>query len=210
MVNIDIKDLRCAINREYAEVATNPLKGFHFHTGHKLAELLGYTEMWPDSLPESWPKNWMDEIPAGAVESFAGTGNPFSIDDIRPGQRVVDVGSGAGFDSFIAARLVGPSGRVVGVEMTPEMLHKAQALAKDAMMPQLEFLPGNAESLPVADEWADVVISNGVVNLCPDKQAVFKEMFRVLRPGGKIQIGDISVSVPVPESARGDIALWCE
>ncbi|KJU84951.1 methyltransferase type 11 [Candidatus Magnetobacterium bavaricum] len=207
MGNIDIKDLRCAISREYAEVATNPSKGFHFHTGRKLAELLGYTEMWPDSLPEDWPKNWMDEIPAGAVESFAGTGNPFSVDDIRPGQRVVDVGSGAGFDSFIAARLVGASGRVVGVEMTPEMLNKAQA--QNAMMPQLEFLPGNAESLPVADEWADVVISNGVVNLCPDKSAVFKEMFRVLRPGGKIQIGDICVSVPVPESARGDIALWC-
>ncbi len=198
--DIDIKDLRAAISVEYTEVAANPQKGFHFNTGRKLAGILGYTEMKPEGL--------IDEVPAGALESFAGTGNPFSVDNIRVGQRVVDIGAGAGFDSFIAARLVGTTGKVIGVEMTEEMLNKAQGLSKEAMMPQLEFLHGYAESLPVADEWADVVISNGVVNLCPDKLAIFKEMFRVLRPGGRIQIADIAVSKPVSDDSKRDIALW--
>ncbi|MCG6552984.1 MAG: methyltransferase domain-containing protein [Candidatus Magnetominusculus sp. LBB02] len=198
MNDVDVKDLRAAISKEYAEVAANPQKGFHFHTGRKLAALLGYTDMWPESF--------LNEIPAGALESFAGTGNPFSVEEIRPGQRVVDVGSGSGFDSLVAAKLVGAGGKVIGVEMTEEMLNKAQA--HGAAAPQLEFRRGYAEALPVDDEWADVVISNGVVNLCPDKSAVFKEMFRVLRPGGRIQIADISVTVPVPEAARRDLALW--
>nr|ADI87687.1 methyltransferase type 11 [uncultured Nitrospirae bacterium MY2-3C] len=200
MKSISANDLKCAISKEYAEVATNPNKGFHFHTGRKLLGLLGYTDLWPDA--------WLNELPAGALESFVGTGNPFSIGELRAGEQVVDVGSGAGFDSFIAARLVGPTGKVVGVEMTPDMLNKAKSSAREAIMPQLEFIQGSAESLPLADEWADVIISNGVVNLCPDKLAVFREMFRVLRPGGRLQIGDISASVPISDSAREDIHLW--
>lgn len=200
MAELNIKQLRCEISKEYAEVAMNPKKGFHFHTGRKLVNLLGYTNIWSDSR--------IDEIPIEAIESFAGTGNPFSIAEIKPGERVVDIGSGAGFDSFIAAKLVGTTGKVISVDMTPEMLSKAREAAKKAKINQVEFHAGNAESLPVEDEWADVVISNGVVNLCPDKLAVFKEMFRVLKPGGRIQIGDIAITKPIPKSAKSNIALW--
>jgi SAM-dependent methyltransferase len=194
--NIDVETLRSEISKEYAEVAINPEKGFHFHTGRPLAKILGYDD------------NWVDQIPFMAVESFAGTGNPFSLGEIKPGDRVVDVGSGAGFDSLIAARLVDRTGHVIGVDMTPEMLGKARDAAKEAKLSQVEFREGHAESLPVFDAWADVVISNGVVNLCPDKLAVFQEMYRVLKPGGRIQIADILVQKPVPEQAKQNIDLW--
>jgi SAM-dependent methyltransferase len=200
VANLDTKNLRCEVSKQYAEVAQNPQRGFHFHTGRKLVNLLGYTNLWPDA--------WIDSISAGSIESFAGTGNPFAVAEIKPGEQVVDVGSGAGFDSLIAGRLVGAGGKVIGVDMTPEMLNKARSSANELMLNQVEFRTGNAESLPVPDEWADVVISNGVVNLCPDKLAVFKEMFRVLKPGGRIQIGDIAVSKPVPESAKDNVDLW--
>lgn len=193
---VDTESLRDAIREEYAEVAANPEKGYHFHTGRPLAKILGYDEAWVDAVPE------------GAVESFAGTGNPFSLGELEPGARVVDMGSGAGFDSLIAARLVGPEGQVVGVDMTPEMLEKSRAAAAEAGLAQLEIREGYIESLPVPDGWADVVISNGVVNLCPDKPAVFGEMYRVLKPGGRIQIADIMVQKAVPEEAKGDIDLW--
>ncbi len=193
---VDTESLRDAIREEYAEVAANPEKGYHFHTGRPLAKLLGYDEAWVDAVPE------------GAVESFAGTGNPFSLGELEPGAHVVDMGSGAGFDSLIAARLVGPDGQVVGVDMTPEMLEKSRAAAAEAGLAQLEIREGYIESLPIPDGWADVVISNGVVNLCPDKQAVFGEMYRVLKPGGRIQIADIMVRKAVPEEAKGDIDLW--
>lgn len=194
--NIDIGTLRGEIRKEYAEVASHPEKGFHFHTGRPLAKKLGYED------------NWVEQIPIAAVESFAGTGNPFSLGEIKQGDLVVDVGSSAGFDSLIAARLVGRNGQVIGVDMTPEMLVKARNAAKEAKLSQLEFREGHAESLPVFDSWADVVISNGVVNLCPDKLAVFREMYRVLKPGGRIQIADILVQKPVPEQAKEDIDLW--
>lgn len=193
-VNIEV--LRSAISTEYREVALNPQKGFHFHTGRPLAKILGYDDELIKTVPES------------SISSFAGTGNPFSLGTIRPGERVVDVGCGAGFDSFIAAHLVGNGGRVIGIDMTPEMLRKAQRAAEAAGLSNIEFRKGVAEALPVDDKWADVVISNGVLNLCPDKLAVFREMYRVLKPGGRLQIADILVEKPVPEEAKEDIDLW--
>lgn len=194
--NVDLETLRHEIRKEYAEVASNPHKGFHFYTGRKLAKMLGYEDSWLNAIPES------------AVESFAGTGNPFSLGEIKLGEHVIDVGSGAGFDSLIAARFVGLIGQVIGVDMTPEMLEKARISAAKAGLNNVEFRKGYAEALPVSDLWADVVISNGVINLCPDKSVVFKEIFRVLKPGGRIQIGDILVQKAVPDSAKEDIELW--
>jgi SAM-dependent methyltransferase len=194
--NVDLETLRCEISKEYAEVAANPARGFHFHTGRPLARMLGY----PDRLLEG--------VPERSIEAFAGTGNPFSMGEIRPGEHVVDVGSGAGIDSLVAARMAGPSGRVVGVDMTPEMLDRAKGAAEESGLGNVEFRRGHAESLPVPDGWADVVISNGVVNLCPDKLAVFREMRRALKPAGRLQIGDIVVEKPVPQSAKEKIELW--
>jgi ubiquinone/menaquinone biosynthesis C-methylase UbiE len=161
-----------------------------------LAAILGYE----DSLLEG--------IPETAIESLAGTGNPFSLGAIGEGSNVVDIGAGAGLDSLIAGRLVGPTGNVIGIDMTDEMIAKARQAAADAGLDHVEFRKGYAESLPVDDGWADVVISNGVVNLCPDKVAVFKEMHRVLKPGGRIQIGDIIVQKAVSEGAKRNIDLW--
>jgi 2-polyprenyl-3-methyl-5-hydroxy-6-metoxy-1,4-benzoquinol methylase/class 3 adenylate cyclase len=188
--------LRCEIRREYAEVATEPKKGFHFHTGRRLAEILGYAT------------SDIDAAPSQALESFAGTGNPLSAGDILGGSRVVDVGCGAGFDALVAARRVGPTGRVVGVDMTPEMIGKARAAVAESGLANVEIREGYAEAIPVEDGWADVVISNGVLNLCPSKPVALREMFRVLRPGGKLQIGDILVQKPVPPGALKNIDLW--
>ena len=192
--NVDREVLREAIQEEYEAVACEPERGFHFHTGRSLAEILGYQSEWLDGLPE------------GSIESFAGTGNPFSLGALAPGARVVDVGCGAGIDSLIAARMVGPEGAVIGIDMTPSMLEKAQAGAGN--LEHVEFLLGFGEELPVPDAWADVVISNGVVNLMPDKQEALTEMARVLKPGGRIQIGDILVDRPVPENEKEKIELW--
>ncbi len=194
--DVDVESLRNEIRSEYAEVAADPQRGFHFHTGRPLAKMLGYDEALLDGLPE------------GAVESFAGTGNPFSLGALNQAERVVDIGAGAGIDSLIAGRLVGPAGRVIGVDMTPEMLAKARKAAQEAEMDHVEFREGLAEALPVDHAWADVVISNGVINLCPDKPAVFQEIYRVLMPGGRLQIGDISVQTPVPDDAKRDTDLW--
>jgi SAM-dependent methyltransferase len=193
---VDLGNLRLAIQEEYSAVALDPGQGFHFHTGHPLARMLGYSD------------EWVAGVPASAVESFAGTGNPFSLGELKPGERVVDVGSGAGFDSLIAARMVGPAGRVVGVDMTPAMLTKARRAAAEAGLTNVEFREGYAEALPVPDQWADAVISNGVVNLMPDKSAALQEMARVLKSAGRLQIGDILVRKPVPESAKRKIDLW--
>ena len=192
--NVDREVLREAIQEEYEAVACDPERGFHFHTGRPLAEILGYQA------------EWLDELPEGSIESFAGTGNPFTLGTLALGDLVVDVGCGAGIDSLIAARMVGPEGAVIGVDMTPSMLEKAQAGAKD--LDHVEFRLGFGEELPVPDEWADVVISNGVVNLMPDKHEALTEMARVLKPGGRIQIGDILVDRPVPENEKERINLW--
>jgi len=148
-------------------------------------------------------------MPDRAVESFAGVGNPFSIRHLQSGERVVDVGSGAGFDSFIAAHLVGEAGAVVGVDMTAEMLAKSRENADTlGLADRVAFREGLAEDMPVDDGWADVVISNGVINLCPDKRGVFEEIRRVLRPGGILQFADIANGRPVPEEAMRQIDLW--
>jgi SAM-dependent methyltransferase len=193
---LDVEVLREAIQEEYAEVAANPQKGFHFHTGRPLARMLEYADEWLEGIPES------------SIECFAGTGNPFSLGEILPGERVVDVGCGAGIDSLIAAKKVGPDGRVIGVDMTPSMLQKARQAAKETGLANVEFREGYAEELPIADGWADAVISNGVLNLMPDKAAALEEMARVLKSGGRLQIGDILVQKAVPESAKRKIDLW--
>jgi SAM-dependent methyltransferase len=193
---VDVDALREQVREKYREVAVEPAAEYHFHTGRPLARRLGYDAGIVEALPDR------------AVESFAGVGNPFSLRALVAGEVVVDVGSGAGFDSFVAASLVGPEGRVVGVDMTPEMLEKSRATAADLGFAHVEFREGFAEALPVADGAADVVISNGVINLCADKQAVFAEIHRVLRPGGVLQFADIANGRPVPPEALRDIDLW--
>jgi arsenite methyltransferase len=193
---LDLNKLRSAIQGEYEAVALEPERGFHFHTGRPLARLLDYKDEWLDGIPET------------AVESFAGTGNPFSLGAIESGERVVDIGCGAGIDSLIAARMVGLTGQVVGVDMTPAMLKKARQAAGEAGLDNVIFREGYGEELPVDNEWADVVISNGVLNLMPDKMAGLQEMARVLKPNGRLQIGDILVQKEVPESAKRNIDLW--
>jgi arsenite methyltransferase len=193
---LDLQALRQAIQDEYATVAEDPGRGFHFHTGRPLARLLGYRE------------EWLREVPEEAIASFAGTGNPHSLGAVQPGERVVDVGCGAGIDSLIAARMAGPLGQVIGVDMTPAMLTRARRAAARMDLTNIEFREGYGEALPVADGFADVVISNGVLNLMPDKAAALAEMARVLKPGGRLRIGDILVERPVPESAKGQIDLW--
>lgn len=193
---VDAAALREQVQAKYREVATDPNRSFHFHTGRRLAGLLGYDRDVVAALPDR------------AVESFSGVANPFSLRPLAAGERVVDVGSGAGFDSFVAAAQVGPEGRVVGVDMTPEMLEKSAGTAARLGLDHVEFRRGLAELLPVEDGWADVVISNGVINLCADKKAVLDQVWRVLRPGGRLQFADIANGHPVPVEALRDIDLW--
>ncbi len=193
---LDLDRLRQAIQEEYAAVARDPGRGYHFHTGRPLASMLGYHDDWLAGLPE------------GSIASFAGTGNPFRIGQLRPGERVVDIGSGAGLDSLIAAKMVGPSGQVIGIDMTRAMLEMARKSALEAGADHVEFREGLAESLPAPSGWADVVISNGVLNLLPDKLAALQEMARVLKPTGRLQIGDILVQQAVPADAKQQIDLW--
>jgi len=193
---ISLDELREEIRKEYTNVALDPEKDYHFHTGRRAASLLGYVENLYADLPES------------NIASFAGTGNPFSVGTIDPGETVVDVGSGAGFDSLIASKMVGSSGRVIGFDMTPEMLKKARAGASAMGAMNVEFREGLAESLPLPDGFADVVISNGVLNLTLDKTETLREWFRILKPGGRLQVGDILVERSVPADAMEDISLW--
>ncbi len=193
---VDAEALREQVRDKYREVAVDPDRTFHFHTGRPLAARLGYEQTAVDALPDR------------AVESFAGVGNPFSLRRLVTGERVVDVGSGAGFDSFMAAGQVGDAGRVLGVDMTSEMLEKSRATAEALGFDHVEFHEGLAEELPVEAGWADAVISNGVINLCADKEAVFTDIRRVLKPGGWLQFADIANGRPVPPEALRDIDLW--
>ena len=195
-IDVDTATLRKAIQDEYREVAEHPDKGFHFHTGRHLTRIVGYKDVWFIGVSER------------AIESFAGTGNPFAMGELAAGEKVVDVGSGGGIDSLVAARMVGPTGSVVGVDMTPEMLGRARTAAAESGVDNVEFREAYMEELPVPDGWADVVISNGVLNLTPDKQKTLGEMFRVLHPGGRLQIADILVSRAVPDAAKRKIDLW--
>lgn len=192
----EMEELRKAIQDEYSQVANEPGKGFHFHTGRTLARILEYQE------------DWLAGIPDETIGSFAGTGNPFQAGEILPGDRVIDLGCGAGLDSMIAAKMCGPDGQVIGVDMTPAMLIKASSSAEKAGIDNVYFKKGYAEDLPIVDNWADVLISNGVLNLAPDKSVVLGEAARVLRSGGRLLIGDILVQKPLPRSAKRDISLW--
>jgi arsenite methyltransferase len=195
-VMVDSQALREQVRQKYREVATKPDGKYHFHTGRFLADHLAYDAALLATLPDV------------AVESFAGVANPFSLRPLLRGERVVDIGSGGGFDSFIAAQQAGPQGRVIGVDMTEEMLAKSRSTAKRLGFSNVDFREGLAENLPVEDNWADVIISNGVINLCADKRRVFSEIFRVLRPGGRLQFADIANGKPVPEAAIRNIDLW--
>jgi SAM-dependent methyltransferase len=193
---VDPAALREEVKSKYREVATNPHGKFHFHTGRRLAQRLEYDMSVVDAMPDS------------AVESFAGVANPFSLRPLERGERVVDAGSGAGFDCFIAADQVGPGGRVVGIDMLSDMLARSRAAAGQMGLGNVEFREGLIEDMPVEDGWADVVMSNGVINLCADKRRAFQEIWRVLRPGGWLQFADIANGKPVPESALRNIDLW--
>lgn len=193
---VDPSALREEVKNKYREVAADPDQGYHFHTGRELTKRLGYDDAVVRDLPDR------------AVESFAGVANPFAFRTLEPGEKVLDAGSGAGFDCFVAAEQTGANGKVIGVDMLPEMIAKSCATAQSMALDNVEFKEGLLEKLPVQDEWADVVISNGVFNLCASKEKVFGEVWRVLRPGGWLQFGDIANGKPVPEAAISDIDLW--
>jgi arsenite methyltransferase len=192
---IDVATLKSEIKKTYARVSTAPEEDFVFPTGRAWAEDLGY----PEELAD---------VPESGVESFAGVANPFSLGRLEPGERVLDLGSGAGTDSLVAARMVGTEGSVTGIDMTPEMLDKARRSAAEMGAGNVEFVEGEAEKLPFADASFDVVISNGVIDLIPDKDAVFSELYRVLVPGGRIQVADVTIQNPVSEEGRRNIDLW--
>ena len=192
---IDVDLLRSEIRKTYAAVSQEPEREFIFPTGRSWAEDLGY----PDVLAS---------VPDAAVESFAGVANPFALGSLETGGRVLDVGSGAGTDSLVAAQMVGPTGSVTGIDMTPEMLGKSRAAAAQMGLGNVTFLEADAERLPFDDASFDVVISNGVIDLIPEKDAVFSEIFRVLVPGGRIQVADVTIQKPVSEEGKRNIDLW--
>jgi arsenite methyltransferase len=194
-VKIDVDLLKSEIRKTYAAVSEEPEKDFIFPTGRAWAKDLGY----PEELAN---------VPESAAESFAGVANPWAMGRLAPGERVLDLGSGAGTDSLIAAQMVGDQGHVTGIDMTQEMLAKARAAAAEMGATNLEFVEGEAERLPFPDASFDVVISNGVIDLIPDKDAVFAELFRVLAPGGRLQVADVTIQNPVSDEGRRNIDLW--
>jgi arsenite methyltransferase len=194
-VEIDVDVLKSEIKKTYASVSEQPEKDFVFPTGRAWAEDLGYP-------PE------LASVPDSAAASFAGVANPFTLGRLEPGERVLDLGSGAGTDSLVASQMVGAEGSVTGIDMTPEMLARARAAAAEMGATNVDFVEGEVERLPYPDGSFDVVISNGVIDLIPDKDAVFAEIFRVLAPGGRIQIADVTIQNPVSEEGRRNIDLW--
>jgi SAM-dependent methyltransferase len=194
-VEIDVELLKSEIKKTYASVSDEPEREFIFPTGRAWAEDLDYP-------PE------LANVPDAAVESFAGVANPWQLGRLAPGERVLDLGSGAGSDSLVAAQMVGADGSVTGIDMTPQMRAKARAAAVEMGATNVEFVEGEAEQLPFPDASFDVVISNGVIDLIPDKDAVFAELFRVLTPGGRMQIADVTIQNPVSTEGRRNIDLW--
>jgi len=194
-IPIDVDLLKKEIKKTYAALSQDPKKDFVFPTGRAWAEDLDYP-------PE------LANVPDTAADSFAGVANPFALGRLEDGERVVDLGCGAGTDSLVAAQMVGQNGHVTSIDMTPEMLAKARAAMAELELTNVDFLEGEIERLPLANESVDVVISNGVIDLVPDKHAVFTEIFRVLRPGGRMQVADVTIQKPVSEEGRRDIDLW--
>jgi arsenite methyltransferase len=194
-VEVDVEVLKSEIKKTYSSVSEDPDKDFIFPTGRAWAEDLGYP-------------NELANVPDSAVESFAGVANPWQLGRLNAGERVLDLGSGAGTDSLIAAQMVGEEGHVTGIDMTPAMLTKARAAAVAMGLSNVEFVEGEAERLPFPDGTFDVVLSNGVIDLIPDKDAVFSELQRVLGPGGRMQIADVTIQNPVSEEGRRNIDLW--
>jgi arsenite methyltransferase len=193
---LDVALLRSEIQRTYADVSTQPDREFIFPTGRAWALDLGY------------PQDLLARVPEASCESFAGVANPFSMGALQPGEDVLDVGSGAGMDTLVAAQMVGPTGSVIGIDMTPEMVVKARGSIAEMGLDNATIIEGSAEHLPFDDASFDVVISNGVIDLIPDKDAVFSEITRVLRPGGRIQLADVTIQNPVSEESKRDIDLW--
>ena len=194
-LQLDVELLKCEIKKTYAAVSQEPERDFIFPTGRAWAEDLGYP-------PE------LANVPDAAAESFAGVANPWEMGRLAPGERVLDLGCGAGTDSLVAAQMVGEQGHVTGIDMTREMLAKARAAAAEMGATHVELVEAEAERLPFEDGAFDVVISNGVVDLIPDKDAVFAELYRVLAPGGRMQIADVTIQNPVSEEGRRKIDLW--
>jgi SAM-dependent methyltransferase len=194
--SLDVQDLTARVRQIYADVALHPERGYHFQTGRALALRLGY------------PAAELDAIPSGAVDSFAGVGHFLDLADLRTGESVLDLGSGSGMDSLLAARRVGATGRVIGLDMTDEQLAKARSLAAEGGLGPVEFRQGRIEDPPVPDASVDAVISNGVINLSADKAAVFGQVARVLRPGGRLALADIVTREALPDSVTCNASLW--
>lgn len=193
---IDVDVLRREIRQTYSEVSSDQQQEFIFPTGRAWAEELGY------------PQPELSRVPDATVDSFAGVANPFSLGPVEPDQRVLDLGCGAGTDLLVAAQMAGPAGRVAGVDMTPAMLARVRESARAMGLENVRVHESVIESLPLEDESVDVVLSNGVIDLVPDKQAVFDEIDRVLRPGGRVQLADVVIHTEVSEDARERIDLW--
>lgn len=195
---LDKKQITDAVMKMYEDVASCPSREFHFPTGRTSCLILGY------------PQDELDAIPASSVESFAGVGYPFLADVIRPGDTVVDIGSGSGVDVLIAALKTGAEGQVYGIDITPAMINKARENIKKADADHIHIMEGRADEIPLDEASVDVVTSNGVINLVPDKDKAFKEIYRVLKPGGRLQLADIVLSKPVSEKSKSNAQLWAE